>query len=104
MKLPAQCPECGAQIKVPPPQVIEKIVKEKCECGMTDNARCTRYIVIGVLAVILSLVGCCMSSQYFSTKQIELISEKFKVIPNDGRGGPNDLPYEVVPKDTGQKK
>jgi hypothetical protein len=80
--LKIKCKHCDDIIEVPLPEpaVVEKIVKERCTCGLTENTRQSRHwaIVVAIVgtAAVLSLFGGCGTSHFYEPERLRAETEK----------------------------
>src|SRR5438128_555794 len=97
------CPDCNrpVEVNVPVPEPEEIVVKEPCDCGLTEAARMVRYACFAAIAGFLALFGGCLTDHYFTTEQVKAMKGVgYEVVPNKGRPGAAafDPLYKVVPK------
>lgn len=62
-----RCPDCGHDFPAKPEVVKEK---EPCKCGLTADVRITKLAVTGFICLILSLLGGCWISSYYTVEGI----------------------------------
>lgn len=67
------CKGCTTQIEVPVPEHYVRVIKEKCECGMSQDARITRYLMFGVASIMACILGCCTVSHYFTAESVKAV-------------------------------
>ena len=101
-----RCKSCNELVEIPPVEPVKLVVKEPCRCGLTGEARIWRVVIFGIVSIILALTGSCVSSHYFSTKQIEIMKREME-IKEVGHVSPIEkslgVPYEVVEKKAEKK-
>lgn len=94
-----RCPDCNRDFPVKPETVIQK---EPCKCGLTEFARNFRIGAYVAILFILCAFGACYGDQYWTTRQVEIMREKFEIKDKKNSTGPAveklGLPYDVVPK------
>lgn len=84
--LKIKCKMCDNMIEVPIPEpeakTVEKIVKEPCKCGLTENARTSRHWAITVAIVgtfaVLGLFGGCGTTHFYESDRLRAETEKIK--------------------------
>lgn len=102
-----RCKNCGEIFDLPEIEPEVRVVTEPCKCGMTMEARIARYVVYGFVCLFLCLAACCWSAQYYTTRQVEAMKEKYEVKkykPDVNKGDFNlpkefNTPYRVVEKE-----
>lgn len=83
--LKIKCKHCDniVEVNIPEPVTVEKIVKESCKCGLTENARQSRHwaITVGIVGTfaVLSLFGGCGTSHFYEPERLRAETEKIKV-------------------------
>lgn len=92
----ARCKACGELLELPEPPVREVVKREPCRCGMTEGARGYRYLLFAFLAAILALLGCCVSSHYWTTRQVEAVKGVWEIRESIPRLM-NENRFEVAP-------
>lgn len=80
-----RCPDCGHDFPVKPEVVVQK---EPCRCGLTEFARCIRYIAIGIVLIIGGILLSSLYSDYTLQKIIGEPSIKVKITDYDASGRP----------------
>jgi len=94
-----RCPACNHDSPVKPEIVIQK---EPCKCGLTEFARTFRMSSYCVIAVALGFFSSCISEHYWTTKQIELMREKYEIRDKKNSSIPEvekiGVPFDVKPK------
>jgi uncharacterized protein with LGFP repeats len=82
--LKIKCKECASMIEVPipEPKEVEKIVKEPCKCGLTENARTSRHwavaVAIAVVVITFGISGSCVADKHYETGKITAETEKLR--------------------------
>lgn len=94
-----RCPDCNRDFPVKPEVVVQK---EPCKCGMTEFARCFRIAGYVAVSLILCAFTACLTHQFWTTKQVELMREKHEIRDKNNSALPPGekigLPFDVVPK------
>jgi len=98
MKIP--CPHCGVPVMfaLPTDVITEKIVKEPCRCGMTEAYRSWRSGLFLCVALICALCSSCWISNYYATKQIEIMKDRYQIDKVRSFWVDQPAHFEVSPK------
>lgn len=94
-----RCPDCNRDFPIKPEVIVEK---EPCKCGLTETARNLRIYALVAIAALLCSLGACLSDHYWTTKQVELMRERYEVRDKKNSSLQNieklGLPFDVTPK------
>jgi len=99
-----RCKQCGMVTEKEVPTVVEKIVKEPCRCGMSEDTRQQRLwaTVVGIIAVAAIIAGAasCHTINYHETKRVETLKDQYTIKKvSDGWGGVTEKAVEKTPED-----
>ena len=92
MKVKGQCPRCGEVVEVVALPDAPVIIKEPCNCGVTEATRFLKYAVLGVVSVALTFFGGCWLDNHYTLEAVKAMPDKFKMVPS-GIG-----PVRIEPK------
>lgn len=94
------CKSCSSHIEVEVPEYFVRVVKEKCQCGLSDDARTVRYLMFGVASIMACILGCCSVAHHYTTEQIRALGESgFHVRPATSQESlPNGVEFIVEKK------
>lgn len=95
------CPNCGANLNFSAPvRVEEKIVKEKCQCGMGSDYRHWRMALVTAMVVAVFGFLAMTSCEYIELEKIKAIKDHQKF---DVKTSFNNGKLIVVPCEEGKK-
>lgn len=69
------CKSCSSHMEVEVPEYFVKVVKERCQCGMSSDARVVRYLMFGVASIMACVLGCCAVGHHYNTESIRVLGE-----------------------------
>ena len=90
-----KCPQCGEVVALPDAEPI--VVKEPCQCGVTEVSLCVKYVAMGAASLVLMFLGGCWIDNYYSLEAVKAAPGQFKIVPNHDVTGPR-YKVEVEPK------
>lgn len=102
------CKSCAQPMEIPVPEYYVRVIREKCECGLSSDARQAASLAstVKVIAICIftCILGCCSVKHYYTTKAVEAASGKYKVqyLRPEEREFFNTPEYEVQPKTNGE--
>ena len=100
-----ECQSCHEINAIPDPELpvrtVEKIVKEKCQCGMTADYRLGRVVVFAVACVLIAAISWGVMADYVELQKIKYIDPSKLEVKEDPAGLKGLI---VVPKKDGEKK
>lgn len=99
------CPSCEGQVSVQfdLPEEKTKIVREKCQCGMTSDYRSWRVGALVIISVVILGLGSCVALEWIEFQKIKLIDQsKFKI--EQHMNGFDKKSYRVVPREDEKKE